>query len=270
MKTVYIIGSNGFLGKSLHKFFKNSKLQNIEIIKIKRNIGNKYRFPKKIKENSICINFASIIGKSCEENKNYSYKVNVDLNKEINQLNFKKIIFTSSASVYGYQDKICNERSSTKITNFYTETKLMAEEELLKRKENLILRLATCFGNQKTSPHLNIIDTLVQGVKKNKSIKIFNPNNFRPYIDINSFCRIMIMLIEENSIKGIYNLGLKEFNINKLQIIHNLKKIFFNLNYDIDYSNIDKRNYKLCYKKLYNFINIKKVNILKTFKNYYE
>jgi len=72
MKTVYIIGSNGFLGKSLHKFFKNSKLQNIEIIKIKRNIGNKYRFPKKIKENSICINFASIIGKSCEENKNYS------------------------------------------------------------------------------------------------------------------------------------------------------------------------------------------------------
>ena len=80
----------------------------------------------------------------------------------------------------------------------------------------------------------------------------------------------MIMLIEENSIKGIYNLGLKEFNINKLQIIDNLKKIFFNLNYDIDYSNIDKRNYKLCYKKLYNFINIKKVNILKTFKNYYE
>ena len=69
----------------------------------------------------------------CEENKNHTYHINVELNKQLNQLNFKKIIFTSSASVYGHQSKMCNEKSITNITNFYTETKMMAEEELLKK-----------------------------------------------------------------------------------------------------------------------------------------
>ena len=88
MKTFYIVGSNGFLGKSLLKFLTKCKINNLKIIRIKRNIKNRYQFPKKIKENSVCINFASIIGKMCEENKNHTYQVNVELNKQLNQLYF--------------------------------------------------------------------------------------------------------------------------------------------------------------------------------------
>lgn len=270
MKTFYIVGSNGFLGKSLLKFFTKYKINNLKIIRIKRNLKNRYQFPKKIKENSVCINFASIIGKMCEENKNHTYQINVDLNKQLNQLNFKKIIFTSSASVYGHQSKMCNEKSITNITNFYTETKVMAEEELLKKKENLILRLATCFGGQKQSRNLNLIDSIIESIRKKNKIKIYSLKNFRPYIDINNFCKIMFELLKNNNVNGIYNFGLNELNLNKLQILGYIKKIFPDLKYDIDNDNIDKRNYKLNYIKLYKLINIKKLNVQKTFNNYYD
>ena len=80
----------------------------------------------------------------------------------------------------------------------------------------------------------------------------------------------MFELLKRNNVHGIYNFGLNELNINKFQILSYIKKIFPDLKYDIDNDNIDKRNYKLNYKKLYKLINIKKVNVQKTFKNYYE
>ena len=260
---IYILGSSGFIGQNLVRLMV---LKKIKFKIIKKDKKKNYLMPKKIEDNDICINLASITGFECEKNKNISKLININLNKEILN-NFKKIVFTSTSSVYGDQDKYCDEKSSIYITNYYTETKMQAEEILRKSDETLILRLATCFTIKEIDKKNNLIHQAMYDLKRRRKTKIFSPNNFRPYIEINDLNQIILTLIKQKN-TGTFNVGSKKLNLTKRDVINTIRSNFPKYMYEIDHGSHDSRNYRLSYNKLLSHLKFDFLTFDKIIKNY--
>ena len=129
MTKIYITGFNGYLGSAICR-----KIPEKDLIKIGnpeknyRNINVIKDLPDKVEKNSVCLHLASISGDESEQNKKKTLKVNVEYTNRICDLNFKKIIFFSTSSVYGLSNKISLETDNLNPTTYYTETKILAED----------------------------------------------------------------------------------------------------------------------------------------------
>lgn len=264
---LYVLGSNGYLAHALLNIFKINHVKYKIISKINELT---YDLPKEVPKNSICINLSSVIGLECDINKKKTDAINIELNKRLLDINFKKIIFTSSSSVYGNNLQFCKETSKVNPTNYYTETKLIAEEILLKNKNSCILRLALCFGKSYRFSKSNFIDHTFDLINSSKKIEIYTPLNYRPYINVNEAAEYIYKICKIDNIKGLFNVGNSELNLNKFQILDLFKKINLQFNYCINFSIKDVRNYKMNYDKIQNFIPKNKNSSLEIFKLTYQ
>ena len=224
-KNIIIIGSEGFIGESLSK--KLSKIKNLNIVKIsRRNYGDNYEnlsWFKKIKKDSIIYflafendlilfeeNFAKLTEKYELFCKNFfSYIKKKKLNP--------KIIFTSTATVYGMTNKKrINENFREIPVSWYDFTKLTIERYFkflssIYDIDFLCVRLSNVYGFSKTLQNnrgfINkIIKTSID--KKKLSIKIYDKGKYyRDYIYIEDVTDALICFLNKKKLKDkIFNL----------------------------------------------------------------
>ena len=126
----------------------------------------------------------------------------------------------------GAKDKFCDENSPLNPISLYGRTKIAAEKEILKFKNSLSFRLATVFGLSYRMRTDLLVNFLVYETVKNKKITLFEPNFRRNFIHIKDVVDGIIFAINNfNKLKGnIYNLGLSNANITKLQLAKLIKK----------------------------------------------
>jgi len=232
---ILILGSSGLLGRQLYNFLKSSKKINLihnGLRSRKFNINNKSELKKLIfiSNPSLIINASGITNIDlCEIKKKYSYKLNVGVVKNIFKLKkkFKLRFFFiqfSTDQIYDSKKIIPNkENSKLKINNEYSRQKF-AQEKLCLKNKSLILR-TNFFGKTYTTKQ-SFSDWVYRSFNLNKKFYLFNDVYFNP-LRIDTICKIIKNIITEDKfkIKGIYNMGSRDFMSKSNFAIYFAKKI---------------------------------------------
>ncbi len=148
--------------------------------------------------------------------------INPELTKQINQdavewlsKNFDgRIIFLSTCSVYGANDKPVTEDSATNPLSVYAKTKLAAES-FLKDKNALIFRLGTAFGISDTYSRIRMdlaVNYMTMNAIKKGSLKVFGGAQWRPFIHVNDIGEFIVDALNKEQ-TGIHNLATQNITI---------------------------------------------------------
>lgn len=281
-KNVLLVGGCGYLGGAITDYFlkSNSKI-NLYVYDIilyeevyRKNIPfiygdirNTDYLLKVVDDNKIdtVIWLAAIVGDdACNIDMLLTKEINVKALERFSDKYHGKIIFLSSASVYGVQKEngLLNENDELSPVSLYGYTKVEGES-ILKNKNSIIFRMGTLFGISDTYSRIRfdlIINKLVLNAIRDNKLIIFGGNQYRPFLHVRDAAEIIFesIFINEN---GVFNIAYKNEKIGNLIPI--LKKYFETIEIDIHQMDFkDTRNYQVDCKKAIeklNFIPVLKI-----------
>ena len=271
MKKILITGGAGYIGSMLctellnlgHKVtaidflkYEKSALDHLYINKNFNFINDDARKKNIIKENiknhEYIIPLAGLVGAPlCEKNKKDAISTNYSAIKLIlNYLSKKnKLIYLTTNSGYGIgeKNKYCDENSPLKPISLYGKTKCDAEIEVRKFKNTVSFRLATVFGASYRMRSDLLVNNFVQRAINKKHIDIFEPKFRRNFIHVKDVVNGIIFTIKNfNKLKSnVYNLGLSNANITKIDLAKKIKKQYNKVKITVikNKSDPDKRDY---------------------------
>jgi len=140
----------------------------------------------------------------------------------------QKVLMPTTNSAYGTGDKdnFCDEDSPLNPISKYAIDKVAIEKELMKRKNSISFRLATVFG---MSPKMRIdllVNDFVYRAVNDRFVVLFEGHFKRNYIHVKDVVSAFIHGLNNfDSMRGqIYNVGLSEANISKVELCEEIKK----------------------------------------------
>ena len=212
----------------------------------------------------VCINLAAISQPDQSEtiNPRFFYEVNhygcVRLAKLCKEKNVKRFIFTSTCSVYGFQNELISETSKPNPLEAYGKSKLLAEQEILPlANENFIitiLRPATMYGFSSKMRFDLVVNGMTWALHKFRKINVMRDGTqWRPNVHVRDVANLIIELlnIKEDKIqKQTFNVGSNEQNYQILPLARIIGDSI-GVDYKLDwYGEPDKRSYKVNFSKL--------------------
>lgn len=216
---------------------------------------------KLIEQAEVIIPLAAIVGfPACERNKqlaidvNYRHILFISKNARPGQ----RIIYPNTNSGYGQvTDGECVETSPLTPISHYGVTKCAAERAILDLTDGIVLRLATVFG---VSPRMRL-DLLVNDFTYKAAtdgyIVLFEKDFKRNYIYIGDVADAFVYMIDNYARckKQVFNLGLSNANLTKLELCEAIKKFIpkFSIQFDNIREDPDKRNYIVSNAKIESF-----------------
>jgi nucleoside-diphosphate-sugar epimerase len=214
---------------------------------------------KLISKADIIIPLAAIVGApACDKDPVTAQSINKDsilwLLKQISKS--QQVIMPTTNSAYGSGDKnnFCDENSPLNPLSLYARDKVVVEKSLLEHENSTSFRLATVFG---ISPRMRL-DLLVNNFTlraiTDGFVIVFEGHFKRNYIHILDVVQAFNLAIEKKEqFKGeIFNVGLSEANISKIELCQEIKKIvpdFVFLEAPLG-KDPDQRNYIVSNKKI--------------------
>jgi nucleoside-diphosphate-sugar epimerase len=168
-----------------------------------------------------------------------------------------KLIFFSSCSVYGNTNDVVDENTELVPTTMYSKLKIEGEKQISNFgiENYLIVRLATLYGVGIIERDDLLINNIVNDVKNNKKIQIYEPNAYRPNLNVKDCAEIIFRLCTENVENKVINVGYNKFNITKTQLIHKVEESI-NKKIDVDFvdDGLEFRSYYVNFDKLEKYI----------------
>lgn len=274
--SIIITGANGYIGMNLYFFLKKKNIHPILLDKekSKNKIINKlnllnynalFKFTKKINIDYIIHLAANSNLKSFNKNPKKKIEENLKMTEniiKISKLKNAKIIFASSAAVYGNLNKKVKETEILNPISYYGKSKVLCEKSFKKIEECKILRLFNIVGNFNNINFNKSFFDFIENKKKEINLN-YNLKKkkylSRDYIHIYDLCSIIFNLIFNfKKIKfKIINVGLG--NSHDCKEVLSLFSKFYKINFT--------ENKKIASKKeiTYSCSNNK---LLKTFHNF--
>jgi nucleoside-diphosphate-sugar epimerase len=238
----------------LDLFWFGDKLnEHRNLIKINEDVRN----IKKLNLNKydLIIHLASIANDPCTElDLHLSWDISVsgtcELVDHAVKCGVKRIIYASSASVYGIQksEKVTEELELYPLS-VYNKAKIAAERILLSYSEKIkiqILRPATVCGYSERMRLDVAVNLLTMQALKSNQITVLGGEQYRPNIHIEDMVMGYEYMIEREDLTGIYNLGFENLKIKDIAEII-ARKTGAKIN--IEKSN-DSRSYRLDSSKI--------------------
>lgn len=216
---------------------------------------------KLLKENDLIIPLAAIVGAPlCSKDPFSAQSINhdaiIDMFKKLSK--DQKIIMPTTNSAYGTGDEnnFCDEDSELKPISKYAIDKVEIEKILMERENSISYRLATVFG---MSPRMRI-DLLVNDFTyrafHDSALIIFEGHFKRNYIHIRDVVRAFIHAIDnfDTMKSNIYNVGLSDANLSKLELCKEIKNHLPNFTFVEEKlgKDPDQRNYIVSNQKIEN------------------
>lgn len=207
---------------------------------------------KLLSKADLVIPLAAIVGApACDKDAITAQSVNKDsIIWLIDKLSSnQRILMPTTNSAYGSGDldNLCDENSELKPLSLYAKDKVTVEKALMNFSNATSFRLATVFG---LSPRMRLdllVNNFVFRAASDGFIVIFEGHFKRNYIHLNDVVSAFNMAIKnENDFSGeIFNVGLSEANLSKIQLCEEIKKILPNFTYlEAPYGkDPDQRNY---------------------------
>ena len=214
---------------------------------------------KLVSKADIIIPLAAIVGApACDKDPVTAQSINKDsilwLLKQVSRS--QQVIMPTTNSAYGSGDKnnFCDENSPLNPLSLYARDKVVVEKSLLEHENSTSFRLATVFG---ISPRMRL-DLLVNNFTlraiTDGFVIVFEGHFKRNYIHILDVVQAFNMAIDKKEqFKGeIFNVGLSQANISKIELCQEIKKIvpdFLFLEAPLG-KDPDQRNYIVSNKKI--------------------
>ncbi len=283
MKTVLVTGAGGYIGsvlvpkllekgyhvKAIDRFFfgkdKLSEHPHLEMIQ-----EDSRKFSQNIFVNVDCVIDLVAVSNdpSGELFSDATWQINHESRaqtaKFAKEMGVKRYILPSSCSIYGFQDHIVNETSTTNPLTVYAKANEKAEQAILPLADHhftvTVLRQATVFGY---SPRMRFdlaINGMVYGAWKNKVLPLMRDGKqFRPMVHVQDTTDVMVLLLtaDAQKINGeIFNVGGNDNNyqLGPLgDIVANEVSTQLNTPVNIEwYGDVDHRSYKVSFDKIEN------------------
>ena len=214
---------------------------------------------KLVSKADIIIPLAAIVGApACDKDPVTAQSINKDsilwLLKQVSKS--QQVIMPTTNSAYGSGDKnnFCDENSPLNPLSLYARDKVVVEKSLLEHENSTSFRLATVFG---ISPRMRL-DLLVNNFTlraiTDGFVIVFEGHFKRNYIHILDVVQAFNLAIDKKEqFKGeIFNVGLSQANISKIELCQEIKKIvpdFLFLEAPLG-KDPDQRNYIVSNKKI--------------------
>ena len=202
--------------------------------------------------NASCIVWlAAIVGDgACDVNHTHTNEINLEPIRWLAQhYPDKKLVFASTASVYGHSSEAVHEDSPLEPLSLYAETKVRGEELIRNSMLNhTILRLGTAFGMRHyTRKRLDLaVQAITVDAIYNRRIRVFGKTRWRPFTHIDDIARCFVKAIHQEYL-GTYNITLQNIQIGDLALRISELTGCENIQYsDIEY---DRRDYRMNYDK---------------------
>ncbi len=180
------------------------------------------------------VHLAGIVGfPACQAvGKQAAWRYNVDATKlvfeQASVLGAERFVFASTYSNYGLaaDGKPVTEESPLNPQSLYAETKIAAEEYLLKQKDAscapLSFRFATLYGISPRTRFDLIVNQFVLDAYTKRQLLIYQRGYSRSFVHVKDVVRGIIMGLDapQEKIRGqVYNLGADDGNYTKDQIV---------------------------------------------------
>jgi dTDP-4-dehydrorhamnose reductase len=225
MKTVIITGANGFVGYYLTEQLLNKGYKVIATGKGEKRLPfdhenfvyasmdftNKQSVEKTFEEyqpHIVIHNGAMSKPDDCELNKDNAFLTNVTgtmylLDEAAKYEAF--FVFISTDFVFSGEEGMYKEDDERKPVNYYGETKLLAEDEVMKyRHDWSIVRTVLVYGKPVTGRE-NLLTNTVKALQKGESLKIFS-DQVRTPTYVEDLARGIVAVVDKNA-KGVYHLS---------------------------------------------------------------
>lgn len=247
---ILVTGGAGYLGSTLvpallregHKvtvldnfLFKQSSLldccANPAFDVVRGDVRDERVVAELIKDKDLVIPLAALVGAPlCDRDPLAATSVNRDAIKMICSKLSKsqRVIYPTTNSGYGIgsKDKFCTEDTPLNPISLYGRVKAEAEGIVMNRAESVGFRLATVFG---TSPRMRLdllVNDFVNRAVRDRFIVVFEGHFKRNYIHVRDVARAFLHAIDNfDTMKGqVYNVGLSDANLSKLELCAEIKK----------------------------------------------
>ena len=182
------------------------------------------------KLNSILNNYdcviwlAALVGDgACSINPSLTQEINAESVNNLTKNYSGRIVFLSTCSVYGAQEGVLSEDSSTNPLSEYASSKLLAEK-YLEDSNVIIFRLGTLFGisDQYSRIRLDlVVNILVTKALMENKMSVFGGDQWRPLLHVNDVANAIDVTVE-TQINGIFNLHYQNFKI--IEIAEKIQK----------------------------------------------
>ena len=212
---VLITGGCGFVGRHLSE--RMMKSHDISVVDINPDrkwlsengielVGHDILEWSPDKSYDIIIHLAAMISVSgSEKEPERYYLTNVEGTRRVAEWAVKqnsKLVFFSSAAVYGNMEKPASESDPLKPISLYGKTKALGESIVSEIPGSLIFRPFNIYGPGKTEK--GVIERFVEQAKAGKPLLVRGGKQVRDFIHVNDVTRAVDEMIGES---GIYNLG---------------------------------------------------------------
>ena len=210
------------------------------------------------KLNSILNNYDSVIwlaalvgDGACSINPSLTQEINAESVKNLTKNYSGRIVFLSTCSVYGAQEGVLSEDSSTNPLSEYASSKLIAEK-YLEDSNVIIFRLGTLFGisDQYSRIRLDlVVNILVTKALMENKMSVFGGDQWRPLLHVNDVANAIDVTVE-TQVNGIFNLHYKNFRI--IEIAEEIEKKITKaeiIKTPLEFQ--DARNYQVTSEKLH-------------------
>jgi nucleoside-diphosphate-sugar epimerase len=231
---ILLLGGSGYIGSKFYQTYKNK----YNITSIDLNLFQTTDYSKELNFANVPIDRYDVIiclaGHSsvnmCEYSPQRSWVNNVDnFRKLCDNVSNQKLIYASSASVYGSGSSISSEDSPVCFTpiNHYDLQKITIDliaNRYIKDGKNLIgLRFGTVNGASPNTRQELMLNSMVRNAIDTRQVNAKNMNIRRAILGINDLIRALEKIIENDILAGQYNLS--SFNSNVSTLAHTVSRV---------------------------------------------
>jgi len=177
----------------------------------------------------------------------------------IEESNVKKLIYTSSSSIYGASKKFLTEDSIPNPRTFYGISKMRGEEHIMRlmdSKDTYVLRCGNVYGYSPSMRFDAVINKFMFEANFKGRISINGKGSqSRSFIHINRIANVLHDIIFSQAPSGVYNVVGKNWSV--LDVVDFLKEIYPALEFNFVNQHLNLRDVNMELKsKLEEFIDI--------------
>jgi nucleoside-diphosphate-sugar epimerase len=225
-----IVGGSGYIGGAVTDLLAQSGQHQVRVYDallyeegyrkpvefVYGDVRDRQRLEPHVQWADVIVWLAALVGDgACALNPEITLAINQEPVRWLAEHYSRRIIFTSTCSVYGaQQDAVLDESSPTAPLSVYAVSKLAAEE-YLEGKGALIFRLGTLFGVGDLFSRIRldlVVNTLTVRACRFGKISVFGGDQFRPLLHVRDAARAIVKNLDTGH-TGVFNLARQSVRI---------------------------------------------------------